>query len=161
MSEVIFLKNLTLSEKEMTLLKDLKGQEKICIEKYTKYSSSALDNQLKQLFTEISNVEREHLSTLTQIENGTIPNTSGAPKQTVNTVFSEYYGMGDTPDKQADCYLCSDLLADEKHVSNLYNTCIFEFRETPLRDALNHIQKEEQEHGKAIYDYMAKNNMYS
>ncbi len=155
------MKNLTLSEKEMTLLKDLKGQEKICIEKYTKYSSAALDSQLKQLFTEISNVEREHLSTLTQIENGTIPQTSNGGKQTVNTVFSEYYGMGDTPDKQADSYLCSDLLADEKHVSNLYNTCIFEFRETPLRDALNHIQKEEQEHGKAIYDYMAKNNMYS
>ena len=155
------MENLTLSEKEKTLLKDLKGQEKICIEKYTKYASIALDTQLKQLFTEISNVEREHLSTLTQIENGTLPSTNSGAKQTVNTLFSEYYGMGDTPDKQSDCYLCSDLLADEKHVSNLYNTCIFEFRETPLRDALNHIQKEEQEHGKAIYDYMAKNNMYA
>ncbi len=155
------MENLTLNEKEKTLLKDLKGQEKICIEKYTKYASTALDSQLKQLFTEISNVEREHLSTLTQIENGTLPSTNSGAKQTVNTSFCEYYGMGDTPDKQSDCYLCSDLLADEKHVSNLYNTCIFEFRETPLRTALNHIQKEEQEHGKAIYDYMTMNNMYS
>jgi spore coat protein CotF len=69
--------------------------------------------------------------------------------------------MGDTPDKQADCYLCSDLLADEKHVSGLYNTSIFEFNDKQIRDTLNHIQKEEQEHGKAIYDYMSVNNMYS
>jgi len=161
MAEVIFLNNLQLSQKETTLLTDLKSQEKICIEKYTKYASAALDPQLKELFTSIANVEREHLNSLNQIENGTLPQTNSGPKQTVKTTFSEYYGMGDTPDKQADSYLCSDVLADEKHVSNLYNTCIFEFKETELRNILNHIQKEEQEHGKAIYDYMSKNNMYS
>ena len=155
------MENLQLSQKETTLLSDLKSQEKICVEKYTKYSSAALDPQLKELFTSIANVEREHLNTLTQIENGTMQSANNGPKQNVKTAFSAYYGMGDTPDKQADSYLCSDLLADEKHVSNLYNTCIFEFKETNLRNTLNHIQKEEQEHGKAIYDYMSMNNMYS
>jgi len=29
-----------------------------------------------------------------------------------------------------------------------------------MRDALNHIQKEEQEHGKMLYDYMSVNGMY-
>ena len=37
----------------------------------------------------------------------------------------------------------------------------FEFTENNIRDVLNHIQKEEQEHGKAIYDYMAQNGMYN
>ncbi len=154
------MNNLQLTQKETTLLSDLKSQEKLCVEKYTKYSSSALDPQLKELFTSIANVEQQHLNTLTQIESGTIPQSNGS-SQSVKSNFTENYGLGDTPDKQADCYLCSDLLADEKHVSNLYNTCIFEFKETALRDTLNHIQKEEQEHGKAIYDYMSVNNMYS
>ena len=56
---------------------------------------------------------------------------------------------------------CSDLLTTEKHASNLYNTCVFEFGQTELRQVLNHIQTEEQEHGDMIYKYMKVNNMYS
>lgn len=150
-----------LTQKETTLLSDLKSQEKLCVEKYTKYASQALDPQLKELFTSIANIEQGHLNTLCAIENGGTPNTQSGSSQSMKTTFNANYGMGDTPDKTADCYLCSDLLADEKHVSGLYNTCIFEFKEKVLRDTLNHIQKEEQEHGKAIYDYMSVNNMYS
>ena len=150
-----------LTQKETDLLKDLKGQEKLCVEKYTKYASSALDPQLKELFTSIANVEQQHLNTICSIENGGEPTAQGGGSQTVKATFTQNYGMGDTPDKQADCYLCSDLLADEKHVSGLYNTSIFEFKDKTLRDTLNHIQKEEQQHGKAIYDYMTANNMYS
>ena len=162
--EVIFLERfdiMQLSQKETTLLADLKSQEKLCVEKYTKYSSIALDPQLKELFTSIANVEQQHLNTISSIEQGNMPSTNSGSSQTVKTNFTSNYGMGDTPDKQADCYLCSDLLADEKHVSGLYNTCIFEFTDKTVRDTLNHIQKEEQEHGKAIYDYMSINNMYS
>ncbi len=54
-----------------------------------------------------------------------------------------------------------DVLATEKHASHLYDTCIFEFNDENARNALNHIQKEEQEHGKMIYDYMSVNGMYS
>ncbi len=150
-----------LTQKETDLLKDLKGQEKLCVEKYTKYASVALDPQLKELFTSIANVEQQHLNTVCSIENGNMPCAQSGGGQGVKTTFTQNYGLGDTPDKQADCYLCSDLLADEKHVSNLYNTCIFEFKDATLRDTLNHIQKEEQQHGKAIYDYMSANNMYS
>ena len=149
-----------LTQKETTLLKDLKDQEKICIEKYSKYSADAIDPQLKDLFSTIANAEQEHLNTLNQIEQGSTPSMGGGSQKPAPT-FTQNYGMEDTADKKADCYLCSDLLADEKHVSNLYNTCIFEFKDTALRDALNHIQKEEQGHGKSIYDYMAANNMYN
>ncbi len=154
---------MTLTQKETDLLKDLKDQEKLCVEKYTKYASSALDAQLKELFTSIANVERQHLNTISQMQSGNLPSaqSEGGSQQTIKTSFASTYGMGDTPDKQADCYLCSDLLADEKHVSSLYNTCIFEFKAEQNRNTLNHIQKEEQQHGKAIYDYMAANNMYS
>ena len=149
-----------LTQKETMLLKDMKDQEKICMKKYTKYASIALDPQLKELFTSLSNVEQQHYNTLSQIEIGAVPSSNSGSSQTLKNDFSGNYGMGDTPDKEADCYLCSDLLADEKHVSSLYNTCVFEFKDTSIRDTLNHIQKEEQEHGKLIYDYMSKNNMY-
>ena len=149
-----------LTQKETMLLKDMKDQEKICMKKYTKYASIALDPQLKELFTSLSNVEQQHYNTLSQIESGAMPPSNSGSSQTLKNDFSGNYGMGDTPDKEADCYLCSDLLADEKHVSSLYNTCVFEFKDTSIRDTLNHIQKEEQEHGKLIYDYMSKNNMY-
>lgn len=151
-----------LTQKETDLLKDLKSQEELCVKKYKKYASDAVDPQLKDLLNTIANVEQQHLTTLCQIEQGTAPATqSGGSSGSLPLSFTANYGMGDTPEKQADSYLCSDLLADEKHVSGLYNTCIFEFKNKTLRDTLNHIQKEEQEHGKAIYDYMSANNMYS
>lgn len=57
--------------------------------------------------------------------------------------------------------LCTDLLSTEKHVSSVYNICVFEFRDTNIRDTLNHIQKEEQQHGEQIYNYMSQNGMYN
>jgi len=63
-------------------------------------------------------------------------------------------------EKQKDAYLCSDALSTEKHVSSTYNTCIFEFSDSNVRNVLNHIQKEEQQHGDQIYKYMSANGMY-
>jgi hypothetical protein len=61
---------------------------------------------------------------------------------------------------QNDATLCNDLLMTEKYVSSSYNTAIFEFRDTNVRQALNHIQKEEQQHGEGIFNYMQKKGMY-
>ena len=44
-------------------------------------------------------------------------------------------------------------------MSSVYDTCIFEFTDANAREALNHIQKEEQEHGQMLYDYMAAHGM--
>ncbi|MFR6424490.1 MAG: spore coat protein [Oscillospiraceae bacterium] len=67
----------------------------------------------------------------------------------------------DSPQKQNDCYLCTDVLAMEKHASHLYDTCVFEFRDADARSVLNDIQAQEQHHGKVIYDYMNANAMYA
>ena len=75
--------------------------------------------------------------------------------------FSAAYSVADTDAKKHDSYLCTDVLTMEKHASHLYDTCIFEFTQESLRNVLNSIQKEEQGHGKAIYDYMSANSMYS
>ncbi len=150
---------MTLDQKEKDLLKDLKGQEKLCVDKYAKHASCAKDAQLKNLFTQISQNEQKHLDALTQIENGTVPQFSGTDLQ--QPTFTATYGATENPDKKNDCYLCSDLLATEKHASGLYDTCIFEFKDENLRQVLNSIQKQEQEHGKQLYDYMSTNSMYA
>ncbi len=148
-----------LTQKETSLLKDLKGQEKLCVDKYNKHSSCAVDPQLKTLFSQIAQIEQQHLNTLTQIEGGTVPTMGGGTQS--QPTFTERYTMAENPDKANDCYLCTDLLTSEKHASSLYNTSIFEFNDVGCRNVLNHIQKEEQEHGKKIYDYMSTNHMYS
>ena len=151
-----------LTQKECSLLKDMKGQEELCIQKYTEYASSASDEQLKSLFSRLADVERGHLNTIQQIEGGTVPNmnSSGGQSGTAQS-FTAAYSTEETGQKKHDCFLCSDLLTSEKHASHLYDTCIFEFKDEQVRNTLNHIQKEEQEHGKMIYDYMSVNHMYS
>ncbi len=148
-----------LTQKESSLLKDLKTQEKLCAEKYRKYSDDAKDTQLKNLFTRLAEVEENHLQILTQIENGTTPapiNASGT-----QPAFTATYSIAQTDEKMHDSYLCTDVLTMEKHASHLYDTCVFEFTQESLRNVLNSIQKQEQNHGKEIYDYMSKNAMYS
>ncbi|MGE5627592.1 MAG: spore coat protein [Solirubrobacterales bacterium] len=154
---------LTLSQKERMLLEDQKKHEELCIEKYGNYANQAKDPQLKQIFYANQQSEQTHLNSINQMLSGTIPNmnqqqggnqTSGNQlhQGTENTLAA---GSGVT-----DEALCTDMLMTEKYVSGAYNTSIFEFRDTGARDVLNHIQKEEQKHGEAIYKYMESKGMY-
>ena len=151
---------MTLTQKETNLLNDLKSQEQLCIEKYTKYANEACDQTLKGLFNSIKSTEEGHLSTITKMlagEEVTMPAAPTAASQRLNIAPASC----PADQKQKDGFLCKDALATEKHVSALYDTSIFEFSNPTLRDTLNHIQKEEQNHGEQLYEYLAKNNMYS
>ena len=147
-----------LTQKERTMLEELKGHEKLCIEKYKRHSEAAHDEQLKSLFRGLSREESEHLSSLEQIGSGSVPPLNNAEKPL--PVFSAKYTEALSPEKTADMYLCTDVLSGEKQVSHMYDTATFEFRDKNARDFLNHIQKDEQTHGKIIYDYMKANGMY-
>ena len=146
-----------LTPKETSLLKDMQDQEKLCVDKYTKHAGCAKDPQLKDLFTQIAGSEQKHYDALEKMKSGTVaaPFASGSQQ-----TFIARYNMTDNADKQNDCYLCTDLLSSEKHASALYDTCIFEFKDENARTLLNSIQKAEQGHGKALYDYMSVNGMY-
>ena len=154
-----------LTQKETTLLQDLKNEEQLCIEKYSRYSQEASDGQLKNLFTQLGQTERSHLQTLNDISNGETPKTGsakGASQPSASNSFSvSSQNSASLQSSQNDKFLCQDILATEKHASSLYDTCIFEFKDPTIRSALNHIQKEEQEHGEHIYNYMSQNGMYS
>lgn len=179
----------TLTQKETTLLQDEKKHEETCIEKYDKYASQASNPQLKALFQELGSKEKEHLNTINQILGGTVPSMKAgqssqqkpqlqamtqpqATTQSQSTLQSQVLSQSQltseaksqaasNSDSQRDGYLCTDALSTEKFISSTYNTAIFEFKDANIRQALNHIQKEEQEHGEKIYNYMSQNGMYS
>ena len=151
---------MTLTQKETTLLSDMKSQEQLCIEKYNKYSQLAHDPELKNLFITLAGNEQKHLDTISQIMNG---NEVKMPDQSPSAVQAKLQckrSRCNEVEKNNDAYLCKDALTMEKHVSGVYNTCVFEFSNPVLRDTLAHIQKEEQNHGEQLYNYLNCNNMY-
>lgn len=203
-----------LTQKERTLLTELKGQEELCVQKYQGYSSQAKDPKLQQLFSSLSQKERKHYDSITSILSGQIPNIqassqssqqssgqsssqsmtsssqsgqsgsqsttqsgmrmtssqAGAGSQSGQTSQSWQMGSGQSSSSSGstgsmsisgDKALCMDMLSTEKHVSSTYDTVIFECSNTNIRQVLNHIQKEEQEHGEQLFSYMQSNGMYN
>jgi spore coat protein CotF len=154
---------LQLSTKEKQLLNDQKSHEGICIQKYQKYTSQASDPQLKQLLQSYAQQEQQHLNTINSILSGQVPTmnqTQQQQSQSSQQSNTQTQGSG-TNSNQADAMLCSDMLMTEKYVSGTYDTAIFEFADSNVRQALNHIQKEEQKHGEGIFNYMNSNGMYN
>jgi len=150
-----------LTEKEKLLLKDLKTAEQICIEKYNEYAKKATDKKLQNLFNSIKQKEEEHLKTVQKIMDGKTPtvNSGAKGKSTIGPSSLKTAATLSEKDKKYNAYLCQDALSTEKYVSSTYNTSVFEFAQPKLRNMLNHIQKEEQEHGLKIYQYLSANNM--
>ena len=157
---------INLSTKERMLLEDEKEHEQLCIDKYNEYSTRAHDSQLQNLFNQLAQKEQQHLDSINQLLNGTLPNMGqgqGQQQQNSNQSKSTQQpklNISNNSYDKHDKMLCSDSLSTEKFVSSTYNTAIFEFRDKNIRQILNHIQKEEQEHGEQIYNYMASHGMY-
>lgn len=150
---------MNLTQKETDLLKDLRDQELLCIEKYEKYSQTACSSELKNLFSSLAEAERSHLKTVNDMMGGTV---GAVPSSlSANNCFCGCANYCDDTSKKCDEFLCKDMLSSEKHVSSVYNTGIFEFSDPNARKMLNHIQAEEQQHGEKIYAYMKSNGMYS
>jgi len=175
------VKELNLSQKERMLLEDQKSHEELCIKKYNHAANQAKDPQLKSLFQSLEQQERKHLDTINQLLKGQMPmmNQQGQNQQNQqnqqgqqnqqsqqNQMTSQSqsnmqnYSQNNSS-MHSDADLCNDLLTTEKYVSSTYNTAIFEFRDPNIRQILNHIQKEEQEHGEMLFNYMQKNGMYN
>lgn len=141
------------TQKETSLLKDLKDQEQLCVEKYGEYAARANDPELRSLFEDIRRTEQQHLQTVCSWL-GEQPPQSKQPECKQTPARDMQQAM------EADKYLCQDALCTEKEVSGAYNTSIFEFRDPQVRQQLHQIQGAEQKHGEMLYQYMARNGMY-
>ncbi len=152
---------MVLTEKEKSLLTDMKGQEELCIQKYNRYAEEAKCPELKSLFSSMAKTEGSHLSTINDILAGNEPSDPGALSAKNENCKScpEVYSSEDA--KKNDEFLCRDMLSMEKHVSGAYNTVIFEFTSPKVRRMLGHIQQEEQQHGEQLYAFMSCNGMYN
>lgn len=154
--------DIILTQKERILLEDQKNHEQICIEKYANYASLAKDVQLKQICNANGQAERSHLDSINQLLSGNIPQLNQQQNQQQNQNSWQNTNNVQTGGiSLSDKDICSDLLITEKYVSGTYDSTIFEFRDTRVRDVLNHIQKEEQKHGEAIYQYMESKGLYN
>jgi spore coat protein CotF len=157
---------LNLTQKERMLLQDQKGHEELCIKKYNDYASKAQSPELKQLFGNYSTMEQEHLNSLNQILSGQVPQMNqqqgqqqqGQQNQQNQQTMNQ---KGSFINSSDDKNLCEDMLMVEKYVSGAYDTAVFEMTDKNVRQTLNHIQKEEQDHGEGIYNYMKNNGMYN
>jgi len=147
-----------LTQKERMLLEDQKNHEQICIQKYSNYANQAQDVQLKQICKNNEQIERSHLDTINQLLSGNVPQMNQQQNQSSGQNMNNSQSAGNN---LSDKEICSDLLMTEKYVSGAYDTAIFEFKDTQVRDVLNHIQKEEQKHGEAIFKYMESKGMYN
>lgn len=158
--------NVTLTQKERTLLEDQKNHEQICILKYSNYSNQAKDPELKSIFNQNKSQEETHLNSINQLLSGQLPSMgndsvqSGKNTMSGNSTSSSTSGSNLSAGIQSDKDLCTDILMTEKYVSGTYDTSIFEFKDPKIRDVLNHIQKEEQKHGEAVFQYMERKGMY-
>jgi len=148
---------LQLSQKERMLLEDEQHQEGICVKKYQKYSEQAQDPQLKQLFTKLSGEEQHHYDMLNQMLQGQQPNMNHPQQPQTQQQPSNPANMNNPNDEM----LCSDLLSTEKYVSSTYDTGIFEAANPTVRQALQHIQQDEQKHGEELFNYMNSHGMYN
>jgi spore coat protein CotF len=148
----------TLTQKERMLLEDQKSHEQICIEKYSNYANAAKDTQLKQICKNNEQSERSHLNTINQLLSGNVPQMNQEQNQNAGQNINNTQSVANN---MSDKDMCSDLLMTEKYVSGTYDTAVFEFKDTEVRDVLNHIQKEEQKHGEAIFKYMESKGMYN
>ena len=155
-----------LTTKERILLEDEKSHETLCVSKYNDYASRAKCQELKDLFSSLAQKEQQHLDSINQILGGTIPNVNAGGQNAQNQQMTQYSipnlnNMTSAKYDENDKMLCQDALSTEKYISSTYNTAIFEFKDKNIRQVLNHIQKEEQEHGEKIYNYMSQHNMYN
>lgn len=154
-----------LTQKEKMYLQEQKQHEEWCIKKYQMASEQAEDQELKTLFGTIKTHEETHLNTINDILSGKVPNINqaGATQQpnANNQYFNKPNPGGKVQASQKDIDLCFDLLNTEKYVSSTYNTAVFEFNDHQIRNTLNHIQKEEQEHGEKLYNYLKSKNAYN
>lgn len=158
-----------LTQKERTLLEDQKKHEEICIQKYQNYAAQVQDPQLKQMLTAFAQQEQQHLNTINQLLAGQTPAVGQGQQQQTQYQQpgnqqmqgnSAQGGASFSPGRQQDAALLTDLLMTEKYVSGTYDTAIFEFTCPKRREVLNHIQKEEQQHGEGIFSYMQSHGMY-
>ena len=147
-----------LNQKETQLINELKNQEQLCIRKYDFYAAQAKDPELKNLFKTLSKQEQLHFEMLENLSNGNVPEIKTRKPLAVNYEPKASH-TGSKEDKEFDKFLCTDIITTEKYVATDYNNDLFYFASTDVRNVLNAIMTDEQNHAEMIWKYKVANKM--
>lgn len=151
---------MVLTQKEITVVEDLKTQEQACIDKYHKYSQEARDQVLRDLFSDLEKEEQKHFDSLDQVLKGSVPKCDcNDSKGRDYEPKATYKALDNSEDKKHDCFLATDCIGSEKLVSGEYNSDVFAFGESDVRKLLADIQVEEQNHAEMLWKYKTVNGM--
>lgn len=147
-----------LSQQERKVLEDHKKHEEVCIRKYEQYAEQAGDPQLRSMFYQFADQERQHYRSLDHLLQGrqpTVGDQSGRQQRS---------GPPDGPaaenrhdgrqQRDSDALMCRDAMMMEKFISDSYDGGIFGSTNPVVRQTLQHIQREEQEHGEGLLNYL-------
>jgi len=149
-----------LSQKEKLFLQDLKSEEELCVLKYKNYAEQAQDQQLSQLFNKLSSEEQKHYDTINQLLQGNMSTIQAGQSTGLNNMAQSNSSMQSSGGNKSDKHLLHDMLSTEKYVSSSYDKSVFESAQPAIRQALQHIQKDEQSHGEQLFQYMESHGMY-
>ena len=151
-------RKMKLNQKETQLITELKNQEELCLQKYNFYAKQAKDPELKSLFRKISKHEQNHYDMLTELTTGTVPHIRTKSPTAVKYEPKATH-PGDQACKDFDKFLCTDVIATEKYVATTYNNDLFYFASPEVRNVLNAIMTDEQNHAEMIWKYKVANKM--
>ncbi len=149
-----------LTQKERSLLQDQLKHESICVEKYSKYGQLSRDPELRKLFNEYAQDEQEHYRTIQGFLGQPIFGHPGTGQGGSAQSGAVQWPSEPSTGADSEQSMCQDMLMTEKYMSGAYDTAVFESANPELRQALQHIQQEEQGHGEGIFRYMQSNGMY-
>lgn len=147
-----------LNQKEEQLVTELKAQEQLCIKKYDFYAKQATDPELKKLFEKLIKQEQMHFDMLSSLLEGEIPEIRNRKPLSANFEPSKTHN-GTKEDLEFDKFLCTDLITTEKYVATDYNNDLFYFVSPEVRNVLNAIMTDEQNHAEMIWKYKQANKM--
>ena len=149
---------MNLNQKEVQLITELKTQEQLCVQKYDFYANQAKDPELKKLFKKILKMEQSHYDMLNALSAGNVPAVR-SHKPAAATYRPQATYTGDSSAKEFDKFLCTDIIATEKYVATAYNNDLFYFASPEVRNVLNAIMTDEQNHAEMIWIYKTANQM--
>lgn len=163
-----------LTSKERFLLEGEKYQQQLAIDKYNDYALQAQDSTLKNLFSDLVNIEEKHLHMIDDMLQGKIPEINKKyihPRYENNSISSNNYinignitltSMDDNNNyEDGDKVICFDALTTEELLYSTSSASSLEFKESEFHNVLKYIIDEKSENLKYINDYMSKKGMYN
>lgn len=146
-----------LTQKERQYLQEALKHEEVCVAKYGQYASQLQDPQLKQMFQQLQQKEQQHYQTISNL----LGQGGGSGQQ----MQQQAQGGQQQNAQQAggqitEQEILQDMLMTEKYVADSYNMSVLDSLNNQVRQQMQHIQNEEQQHANQIVDAMVQKGYY-